>query len=392
MKRLCCFVLALLLVLSSVQLCLSDALWDDEEEVDLDFGIVTDTASGGEAEQTEPEETPIQDPSQPVYENDGSILLTMTFSGDFTIGNNVQSSSTSIFEKELKKQSKNQSFMFRNIKDVLLEDDLTVINFEGTLTTSGRNPEKKNNDFLFRAAPEYAQIIRLNGVDAVSLENNHIMDMGKQGFEDTKQNLTEAGIYHASEDDPAVFWVKGVKIGMLAYQTFGNRHDEIAEKLPDQILALRNEGCQFVVVNYHWGAEKDYTPNNKQVKLGRATIDAGADLVIGHHSHRINPIEYYNDHYICYSLGNFIFAGNNKPSDMYSYLFQIRLRFKDGDVHNEAIRIVPGRISSRSDYNDFAFTPVTKTETLQSIMNLLKSYSKNLEYALETYPTKWPDE
>lgn len=70
--------------------------------------------------------------------------------------------------------------------------------------------------------------------------------------------------------------VKGVKIGSLAYQTFNGRHDELIEKVPADIAALRAQGCEFIVVSYHWGAEKDYSPNDNQVRLGRATIDAGA--------------------------------------------------------------------------------------------------------------------
>ena len=98
-----------------------------------------------------------------------------------------------------------------------------------------------------------------------------------------------------------------------------------AVESPEALAALRAQGCQIVIVSYHWGEEKDYVPNERQVPLGRATIDAGADLVIGHHSHRINPIEVYKGKYICYSLGNFSFAGNTRPDDMDTFIFQQRL-------------------------------------------------------------------
>ena len=158
------------------------------------------------------------------------------------------------------------------------------------------------------------------------------------------------------------------------------------------IQALRDEGCDIVIVSYHWGAEKDYYPNDNQVRLGRATIDAGADLVVGHHSHRINPIEYYNGKYICYSLGNFSFAGNNKPSDMTTFLFQIRMRLRDGEATGEAIKIIPCRISSRTDYNDFAPTPYTDDSSIEVVLRTLRENGKRLDYAVEEYPLKWPDE
>ena len=342
----------------------------------------------------EPEVTPepTPDPALPVYQPDGSILLTMSFTGDMTIGSNVQSSGTSIFEKELKKQDGDINFPFRNVTDILHADDLTMVNFEGTLTTAGRNPDKRNNDFLFRADPSYASMLPNGGVDTVSLENNHVLDMGQEGLAETKRVLTEAGIPYASEDEPAILTVKGVKIGSLAYQTFGGRHDELIEKVPGDIQALRDQGCQIVIVSYHWGAEKDYAPNSNQVRLGRATIDAGADLVVGHHSHRINPIEYYNGRYICYSLGNFSFAGNKRPDDMATFIFQIRMRIRDGVVTSEAIKIIPCRISSRTDYNDFAPTPYTKDTNIEADLRTLKQNGKSLDYALEDYPLKWPDE
>ena len=364
----------------------------DLEEVSIFIFDSDGTVSEEIAPELEPTPEPTPDPAEPQYEADGSILLTMSFTGDFTIGENVQHNGTSIFEKEFKKQDEDIHFPFRNVRDILLADDLTMINFEGTLTTAGRNPDKRSNDYLFRADPSFVDMLPEGGVDTVSLENNHVLDMGEDGLQETKQTLLSAGIPYASEGDPAVFFVKGVKVGSLAYQTFGGRHDEIIKKLPDDIAALRNEGCEVVIVSYHWGAELDYYPNDNQVRLGRATVDAGTDLVIGHHSHRINPIEYYNGKYICYSLGNFSFAGNNKPSDMASYIFQIRMRVKDGEAKSEAIKIIPIRISSRTDYNDFAPTPYVKDTNIEAVIKTLRQNGKRLDYAVENYPLMWPDE
>ena len=360
------------------------ALADSEEEVSISIFDAEATPAPEEEQAEEP-----VDPTQPVYEADGSILLTMSFTGDVTIGANMQSDSR-IFEKELKKQKGDINFPFRNVKEIFEADDLTMVNFEGTLTTAGRNKSKLDNDFLFRADPSYVTMLPDNGIDTVSLENNHVLDMGEDGLAETKKTLLEAGVSYAGEDEPAILTVKGVKIGSLAYQTFGGRHDEIIAKLPGDIQALRDQGCQIVIVSYHWGAELDYAPNDNQVRLGRATIDAGADLVIGHHSHRINPIEYYNGKYICYSLGNFSFAGNNKPKDMSTFIFQIRMRVKDGQADSEAFRIIPCRISSRTDYNDFTPTPYTKDANIEAVVKTLIQNGKKLEYAVDSYPLEFP--
>ena len=382
----------LLILCMSLTLCLCAVAEGDLEEVSITIFDESGEVAGEVAPNLEPTPEPTPDPSIPKYEADGSILLTMSFTGDFTIGRNMQHSGASIFEKELKKQDGDIHFPFRNIREILLADDLTMINFEGTLTTADRNRDKLNNDYLFRADPEFVEILAPGGVDTVSLENNHVLDMGEDGLAETKQVLTNAGIPYASEGEPAILYAKGVKIGSLAYQTFGGRHDEIIQKLPDDIQALRDEGCEIVIVSYHWGAELDYYPNDNQVRLGRATVDAGADLVIGHHSHRINPIEYYNGKYICYSLGNFSFAGNNKPSDMATFVFQIRMRLRDGELTSEDIKIIPCRISSRTDYNDFAPTPYTKDNHIEAVIKTLTQNGRRLEYAVEEYPLTWPDE
>jgi poly-gamma-glutamate synthesis protein (capsule biosynthesis protein) len=145
-------------------------------------------------------------------------------------------------------------------------------------------------------------------------------------------------------------------------------------------------GCQIVTVSYHWGDEKDYAPNSRQQKLAKTTIDYGADLVVGHHSHRINPIEEYNGKYIVYSLGNFSFAGHNKPSDMLTYLFQIRFKYRRGEMFGTDFRIIPCRISSKQDYNDFAVTPLTESRYIDTILSTLRNYGSKVDHPVENYP------
>lgn len=119
------------------------------------------------------------------------------------------------------------------------------------------------------------------------------------------------------------------------------------------------------------------------------TIDAGADLVIGHHSHRINPIEKYNGKYIVYSLGNFSFAGNNKPDDMSTFIFQTRFRIKNGEIIANPFRTIPCRISSKTDYNDFAPTPYTAELQISNVIKTMQNNSKKLPYAVDSYPLDW---
>ena len=396
-KRILPWLLLVCLLLCATMLA-AVAEGDDEEVIIVIYDADGNAVTGGGEDGMDPIVTPTvapeptPDPSLPVYEADGSILLTMSFTGDVTIGSNTQSGGKSIFDKELEANDGDINFPFKNVRDIFLADDLTMVNFEGTLTTAGKNRDKLENSFLFRADPSFVSMLPYGGVETVSLENNHVLDMGEDGLAETKQTLLGAGITYASEDEPAIMTVKGVKIGSLAYQTFGGRHDEIIAKLPQDIGQLRQQGCDIVIVSYHWGAEKDYKPNDNQVRLGRATIDAGADLVIGHHSHRINPVEYYNGRYICYSLGNFSFAGHNKPDDMSTYIFQIRMRIRDGALDNQEIKIIPCRISSRTDKNDLIPTPYEKDSHISAVLTNLSKNGKSLDYAVQEYPLKWSDE
>ena len=337
-----------------------------------------------------PEATPEPSPT-PALQADGSVMVTITAVGDVTIGRNVQHNGTSIFEKELQKQDGDINFIFRNVKDIFESDDLTIANFEGVLADSYSIPSnKKNNSFLFLAPTSYVTALTDNSVEAVTMENNHVGDFGDDGVASTIAAMESAGVVWSNADHMGVYEAQGLKIAMLAYQTLNQPIS--SEQLKDVVaadIATARETCDLVIVSFHWGDELDYAPKSNQIMLGRAAVDAGADLVLGHHSHRINPIECYNGKYIVYSLANCSFAGNNKPSDMFTFIFQTRIKMKDGQVTGNSFRIIPCRISSRKDYNDFAITPLTDQSNITTVINTLKSNSKKLDYAVTNYPMEW---
>ena len=150
---------------------------------------------------------------------------------------------------------------------------------------------------------------------------------------------------------------------VLASLRRDNYHPTLKRKLHDGILFYDFEQCEEAL--------------------------RGADLVVGHHSHRMNPIELYNGKYICYSLGNFCFAGNSKPNDMSSFVFQIRFRVKDGACTSRGFRIIPIRISSITKRNDFIPTPYTSGSNIDSVLTVLKNNGRKLEYAVPDYPLDW---
>ena len=374
-KKLLSLLFAIVFLVSSVP----SALAEDDEELDIEELI----------ESGEPAEPP------GVYEQDGSTLITVTCTGDFTIGGDNYHKKD-IFSKELKKHDSDINFTMANVRDLFLQDDLTIVNFEGTLTDTKYVPDKKkNNSFLFNISPEKVSVLPDNGIEAVSLENNHVMDHGDEGYEDTKEALRNAGVVYSNSEEIGVFDVGGVQIAMLSYLCidrydkpvgeFANLYDKVASD-----IATTKRQYPIVIVSFHWGNELDYLPTERQIRMGRLAVDSGADLVIGHHSHRINPIEEYNGVYICYSLGNFCFAGHNKPKDMNSYIFQTRFRVaKTGTITNAGFRIIPIRITSVKDRNNFVPTPVSDERKKTDIINVLKDNGKKLTYAVAEYPLEW---
>ena len=334
-------------------------------------------------------------------DSNGNTIITVTCTGDMTIGGDNYHKKGKKFNEELKKNDYNINFTMANVRDIFKNDSMTLVNFEGTFTETKYVPDnKKGNSFLFNISPKYVNVLTDNSIEAVSLENNHVMDHGTEGYEDTKETLRNAGVVYSNSTEIGVFYINGIPIAMLSYLCI-DRYDKPQpggyDNLYDKVaadIASTKEKYPVVIVSFHWGREKDYRPTDNQVKMGRLAVDSGADLVIGHHSHRINPIEKYNEVYICYSLGNFCFSGNDKPDDMNSYIFQTRFLI-DKTTHeasNLGFRIIPIRITSIKDRNNYTPTPITDDMKIEGIINTLKDNgSKYLEYAVSDYPLQWQD-
>ena len=389
-----------MLLLLLICLCMAVGSFAEEEE-EISFVDVTRPPSANPLYAEEEDAITVKMPTGTVIQqDDGSVLVTITAVGDITIGRNVQYSGKSIFTKELEKQNNDVNFIFRNVKDIFENDSLTIANFEGVLADNYQIPSsKKNNEFLFIAPPEYASVLSDNSVEMVTIENNHTLDFGTDGLRSTAEALEKEGVLWANNEHGAEYTIGGFKILLLAYQTLNQPYtsSELARIVEDRIKQVRNpelgiDEYDIIIVYYHWGNELDYSPRDNQVDLARYTVDpehGNADLVLGAHSHRINPIEQYKGRYIVYSLANCSFAGNNKPSDMYTFIFQTRFKFKNGKLMQNTFRIIPCRISSRKDYNDFAITPLTEQTNIDTIINTLKAAGSKLTYAVTQYPLEW---
>ena len=257
------------------------------------------------------------------------------------------------------------------MKNIFEQDDLTVVNFEGTLTDVDSS-ERLDKQYAFKADPSYVKILSTSGVDAANMANNHSEDYGEQSYTDTLQYLSEAGITTFGYSDSKVVDVKGVKVGLVGILELFEEKD-CQYKMIEQIDAVKAQGAQVVVVTMHWGEEAQYYYDQDQYDLGRIAIDHGADLVIGHHPHRVQAIETYKGKNIVYSLGNFCFGGNYEPSDMDSFIYQQTFTVNGGElVADNVTNLIPISISSASSYNNYQPTPYEDPDEIARIIAKIK--------------------
>ena len=303
----------------------------------------------------------------------GPTTITISSMGDCTLGTDEsfdQSTSFNAYYNEY-----GADYFFKNVRSILEADDLSVVNFEGTLTEETSRADKT---FAFKGPAKYTDILTGSSVEAANIANNHSKDYGTKSQEDTIENLSNAGIATFGYENVVVVDVKGVKVGLTGIYELAE-HEQKATQIKENIQALKDAGAQIIIVNFHWGIEKEYTPNATQKKLAHLAIDEGADLVIGHHPHVLEGIEKYNGKYIAYSLGNFCFGGNKNPSDKDTMIFQQTFTIDtDGKVaDDDSINIIPCSLSSSSNKNDYCPTPLEGDEA-ERVRQKIEKYSEGL--------------
>lgn len=302
-----------------------------------DQQVTTPAASGGAQDDQ-------QDAAAPE-----PVSLTVTFAGDCTLGSDVNFDGSRSFNTKYGEVD-DPAYFLQNVAELFGADDLTVVNMEGVLTEGG---ERADKEFAFRGKPEYSKILSSSSVEAASMANNHSKDYGEESYNDTIEALEADKVQTFGYDRIAFMDVKGVKVALIgAY--FPEDGDENLKQMTDNIAKAREEGAQLVLVYAHWGVERDYKPTEDQLKMGRAAIDAGADLVVGSHPHVIQGYEVYEGRYIVYSLGNFCFGGNSNPEDKDCMIFQQTFTVTGDEVaKNDDVNFIACSVSSESDRNTY---------------------------------------
>ena len=346
------FVLVFILILAGIRGCsnyMSSRQAAAKKTVSMNASEDNSQKASSDSQNTDSSNATVSSP----------VSLTLSVVGDCTLGTDE----TFDYDTSLNAYYENYGadYFLQNVKDIFSADDLTIANFEGTLTDSD---EREDKTFAFKAPASYASILTGGSVEAVNTANNHSHDYGEQSFDDTLAALDDAGIVHFGYDETAVMDVKGIKVGLVGiYELYD--HLEREQQLKDNIAKVKADGAQLIVVIFHWGNETETVPDSNQTTLGRIAIDEGADLVCGHHPHVLQGIETYKGRNIVYSLGNFCFGGNSSPSDMDTMIYQQTFTIDaDGVKKDNVTNIIPCSISSAAydGYNNYQPTPAEGDE------------------------------
>ncbi|MEP0814890.1 MAG: CapA family protein [bacterium] len=260
--------------------------------------------------------------------------------------------------------------ILKGVAEVRDRLDLLAGNLEGQLTragtpTAGKTPEdiEDKKEFLLKDDPKWAARLRKAGFRLLTTANNHAMDFGWKGLEESLAALNNAGIspVGAGKDDktaraPRFIEVKGKKIGFLAYTATippgyaagANRPGVAAgrgngtaslgstwrNKLAAEVKAARAR-CDYLIVGFHWGTEKSDKPSELQREIAEVLTAAGADLIFGHGPHVLQPVELINGKPVAFSLGNFIWHGGRETA-----LLEVELESTpDGNLNTKAARL-----------------------------------------------------
>lgn len=255
-------------------------------------------------------------------------------------------------------------YFLKNVRSIFEEDDLTIVNMEGTLTEETTRVDKQ---FAFKGDPEYVKILTSSFVEAANVANNHSHDYGEKSFQDTVQTLEENGIKTFGYDDVAVLEVKGIRVGMFGIYELDD-HLERIPQVKQNIAKLKDQNVDIIVAVFHWSNELVTVPDENQVTLAHLAIDEGADVVVGHHPHVVQGIDEYKGKMIAYSLGNFCFGGNTHPTEMDTFIFQQKF-ILDGkrNITGSEYKVIPCRVSSETTYNNYQPTPLVGEEAKETM-------------------------
>jgi len=333
------FLIVLIIFLAVIVVGQNFSVWQERQSLKFDRKIIEEnpsleiwSSSNNEVEE---------------IKEDDSLELRFLFFGDLMLDRHVG--------EIINRQGLDSLFSLAEAESFFENYDLISANLEGAVTNEGQHyPPHNLYDFAFK--PEIIKELKKYNINFFNLANNHLSDQGRIGIEETYRNLSQLGFYYSGCQDAhlafttssesvilgeempildfnncsdVVLEIKGERIVFLGFSSVYRDIDE--QEVLNRIKDLKDNN-DLVIVNVHFGQEYQERANDKQRSLARAMVEAGADLIIGHHPHVVQDYEVYQDKPIFYSLGNFIF--DQYFSDKTQEGLAIEVNFKkDSEVY-----------------------------------------------------------
>ena len=329
----------------------------------------------------QPTAAPAQQPAA-----EGETLL--SFVGDCSIGDSYQYKDyQTCYHATI--DEKGYAWPFSLVKQYLEADDLTVANLEVVFTERKSHTDKMYN---LVGDPDHVNTLLEGSIEMVNTVNNHCMDFHNTGYEDTLAVLEAADIDYFGtvypgqkngHDDLGVKEVNGIRFGFIGF-SYPQETDK--KKIANRIKTLKeDEGCDVVIVSLHWGRETHTTPTSGQVAMAKELINAGADVIWGHHAHVIQPIHIYKGKPILYSTGNFTF-GTMSQVDPATGIFQLAYEKVDGVVQLKRLQVIPCETQGAPDYRPYELTdPAARQDVFKKLV--MKKEYKNCENPPDSFLT-----
>lgn len=305
-------------------------------DLSSDISSQEQTAPPDSSSEDITDSTEFADDSSNEQPADDDARFTLTFGGDTCLDGYYGSFADTVLGWA------GLDYPFADVKPIFEASDYTIVNLETAV--SDRGESEKRAGFGFRTPPEVLSSFSNAGIDMMCLANNHLRDFGVIGVEDTLMHLADngfdyvgAGYSYDEARECKIIEKNGIKVGFLAYNCFVSSPDWLAgdnragmaawtaDTYADYLEDIEkyDKECDVLVVSAHWGVEETYEISSQQEELGRLFVDYGADLVIGHHPHVVQGVEYYKNVPIYYSVGNLLFYKLEDDLDGLSAVFEV---------------------------------------------------------------------
>ena len=332
-------------------------------------------------------QTPQSDPKQAVLacffrakraSEQKENIISVTFGGDIAFGQRPNADPATSFDASFNAHDGDLAYPLSLLSAYLRNDSFSVANCEGALTNL---TEAEDEVGALRGSPGYAGMFSAGGIEAVSVANEYTTNYFTTGYNDTLSNLEQAGVDTFGGTKTLLREADGVQLGFLAYDLTEREPENISAELQHAVTALRGQGAQLVVCAFHWGDELQPAASEQQTRVARLAVDAGADMVVGHHPHVLQGMEIYNGKPIVYSLGGLVLDNASPITDQTGYSMLVRQTWqknKDGSLTPLLTTVLPVYATSGGETNNFTPYPLFG-DPASHVVRLIFKLSRTME-------------